>query len=315
MTLKPRPNLAGEAWPAPVINLFAGKVGSFIDKTVSFTRPPIFSTNGIIGLNENTLKTNLENKIISPIDLYYTLLGRSIRFSEVDALIRLLGHSVLLEDVTAKALNGILSGNINVKHKKPETPKGGYAGDLSFTSISLAKIAELYEFESATPGNLTGRMSFSGLPKKIESVNGEGFIGLDKADLFYIPIFGPLSPILKNILGHRKTSHEKVRSVSASFVIDKGKVYTNDLSSNTPSASITGDGMIDLKTKEMDLTVRTKTQGLLGFITLPLKPFEKLLQFRGTGSISSPKWSNSPFESTPQYLPEKAEKNKAIIVE
>ena len=307
--------LGGRAWPAQVINLFVPKVGEFLDKTVFFTEPPTFATNGVIGIRGNTEKTNLLSKILTPTDVYYNFLGQDLRFEKFNAQIGLINHSVILNSITTRTLSGDLSGNIVVLNKNPNNPKGEYAGGIAFSDISLTDVADQYDFETKTPGNLTGRIDFSGSPDSIRSLNGSGFIGLAQADLFYIPIFGPLSPIMSGLLGHKKSSHEKVRSVSAGFTINSGNVLTNNLTSETPSAQITGHGKIDLLTKEIDLTAKTKTRGLLGLITLTIKPLEKLLQFRGTGTIADPTWVYSPLESTPKYLEEDTEENRAIIAD
>lgn len=307
--------LGGRAWPAQVINLFVPKVGEFLDETVFFTEPPAFSTNGVIGISGNTEKTNLQNKILIPTDVYYNFLGQDLRFEKFNAQISLANHSVILNNITTKTLSGELSGNMEVLNKNSNNPEGGYSGDIAFSNVSLSDVADQYDFTTKTPGNLTGRIDFSGSPESIRSLNGSGFIGLDQADLFYIPIFGPLSPIMSGLMGHKKSSHEKVRSVSASFTIKNGNVLTDNLASETPSAQIIGHGKIDLETKEIDLTAKTKTQGLLGLITLPIKPLEKLLQFRGTGTIAEPTWAYSPLESTPKYLNEDKEMNRAIIAE
>ncbi len=306
--------LTGRAWPAQVVNLFHKPIAKAIYNTVHFTAPPRFRTYGTIGLEDKSWKTNLYNVIESPTDFYYALLGKDVRFSNTDGVIRIINNAIQLQKLTSSALGGSLEGEITVNPISSKYPAGYYAGEFVFNQVSLSKIADRYEFENKTSGHLTGRSSFSGKPANIRSVNGEGFIALDEADIFYIPVFGPLSPIMSGILGHKKTSHEKVKSVSASFQIVDGNVYTNDLTSNTPSAKIKGNGIIDLEKQEIDITVRASTKGLLGLVTLPLKPLEQLLQFRGTGPVSAPTWANSPFKSTPKYIGDTA-KNKAMIAE
>lgn len=307
--------LAGRVWPAQLVNLFSSEVGGFIDEIVYFTEPPAFKTNGVIGLEGHEERTNLVNEFVKPVDLYYTLLEEDVRFNQLSSSIRLLGQTVVLDNIRTEALSGSWRGSVEVLNPVPAHPEGGFSGEIAFTKVDLDALAETYKFTNTTPGKLTGHVNFSGLPEKVRSLNGKGFIGLDKADLFYIPIFGPLSSVFSGILGHKKASHEKVRSVVASFVIKDGTLLTNDLTSQTPSAKITGDGKVDLLTQEIDLTVRASTQGFLGLVTLPIKPLEKLLQFRGTGTVAQPVWKYSPLNASPKYLTEKPEMNKAILVE
>jgi hypothetical protein len=48
------------------------------------------------------------------------------------------------------------------------------------------------------------------------------------------------------------------------------------------------------------MTIRMNARGLLGVITLPLKPFYGLFQFRGTGPMREPEWNNVMFTSPPE---------------
>jgi len=309
-------NLRGKAWIAPVINLFSKSIGSFIDKTAYMTAPPSFSANGAIAMKSSKKKTDLVCNFQKPTSLYYTFLGQDVLFQNTKGTVHLLGRDVLLNEMSAKVLGGSLLGNFRISNKSSQKPKGEFAGNIVFTQMALADIADRYNFKNKTDGSLTGRMSFLGKPNNISTLNGEGFLALDQADLFYIPVFGPLSPIMSGILGDKKSSHEHVNSVSASFVIKSGQVLTNDISSTTPSAAISGKGLIDLNTKKVDLAVQASTKGILGFITLPLKPFEdKLFLFRGTGPFSAPEWKNATFDNIPEYLPESNSVNKAIILD
>ena len=56
------------------------------------------------------------------------------------------------------------------------------------------------------------------------------------------------------------------------------------------------------------MTLRMNARGLLGLITLPLRPFAGLFQFRGTGSLKDPIWENLKF-TAPQ------ETQKQILLE
>jgi hypothetical protein len=67
----------------------------------------------------------------------------------------------------------------------------------------------------------------------------------------------------------------------------------------------TGDATADLNRTTLDMTIRMNARGLLGVITLPLKPFYGLFQFRGTGPLKEPKWDNVMFTSPPESQKER----------
>ena len=308
--------LKGKAWITPIVNLFSKNVGKVIDNTAYFSAPPNLVTNGVVALKDQADKTNLITQLVSPASIHYNLLGQDVLFSNTNGTIQLRGRDIFLNNISSTSLGGALAGNFRIYTKSTEKPKGEFAGNVVFSEFSLDNISDRYALDSKTGGSLTGRMSFVGKPGDVTQLQGEGFIGLDQADLFYIPVFGPLSPIMSGLLGDKKTSHEQVSSVSAGFIIKNGKVYTNDISSTTPSAIITGAGYLDLDKKVVDIAVKAKTRGLLGFITLPIKPLEgKLLQFRGTGPMSDPNWQSAAFEDIPEYLPKDDSVNRAIIVD
>jgi hypothetical protein len=122
---------------------------------------------------------------------------------------------------------------------------------------------------------------------------------LEEGELFSVPIFGPLSPLLSAVLD-RKTGFQQAKEAFCSFTVKEGVLSTRDFYTDTSSLVFTGDGTADLNRKTLDMTIRMNARGLLGVITLPLKPFYGLFQFRGTGPLKEPKWDNVMFTSPPE---------------
>ena len=56
-----------------------------------------------------------------------------------------------------------------------------------------------------------------------------------------------------------------------------------------------GDGSLNLKDLTLDMTMRMNARGLLGLLTLPLRPLYGMFQFRGTGPLSDPEWKKVLF--------------------
>ena len=128
-------------------------------------------------------------------------------------------------------------------------------------------------------------------------MDGTGNIGLEQGELFKAPVFGPLSPLIAGIQGHKRASHETARDASANFLIEDGILYTDDFITSTDSLTVNAEGSIDLARKTLDITARADTEGLLKLVTLPLNltGFTGLFQFKGTGPVSDPEWKNTPF--------------------
>src|SRR5690606_9708145 len=102
------------------------------------------------------------------------------------------------------------------------------------------------------------------------------------------------------VLNDKRKGFERAKSAFFTFDIEDGILRTRDFQTATTSVTFTGDGEVDLAAKEIDFTIRRNARGLLGLITLPLRPFYGLLQFRGTGPLSKPTWENVHFTSPPE---------------
>lgn len=305
--------LEGTAWPGPLISLFTPLIGEYIEDTVLLTSPPSFVTNGIIAGTRSDEKSKLITELSSPAQLYYNFLGKDVFLDSLETTIINESNATLIRNVDATLLGGELGGELTINYGKGKDPT--YSGDIFFNKLDIEKISETYTLTNEQKGTLTGRSDFSGTAEKVNTLNGRGVLSLDRGNLFYVPIFGPLSPIMSGILGNKRNSHEKVNNLSCTFEIENGVIRTNDLLSTTDSTEINGEGFINLNDEQIDMTVRAKTKGLLGLITLPLKPFSRLLQFRGTGNYNEPEWKNSPFSKTDKQKLLNYEPGKAEIVE
>ena len=129
---------------------------------------------------------------------------------------------------------------------------------------------------------------------------GEGLFALEKTELFSVPMFGPLSPLISGVLNDRRAGFERAKSAFCTFRIKDGMLSTQDFQTSTTSLVFAGDGAVDLKERTLDMTMRMNARGLLGLITLPLRPFYGMFQFRGTGPLKDPKWENVMFTAPPE---------------
>ena len=120
-------------------------------------------------------------------------------------------------------------------------------------------------------------------------------------------MFGPLSGVISKVLDDKRAGFERAKSAFCTFDIREGILRTRDFQSATSSLTFTGDGEVDLDKKAIDFTIRLNARGLLGLITLPLRPFYGLFQFRGTGNFEKTVWENVHFTSPP------AEQNNLLL--
>jgi hypothetical protein len=148
-------------------------------------------------------------------------------------------------------------------------------------------------------GRATGRISFDLTDNQVQTMNGEGLLAMEGAELFSVPMFGPLTRLVSGVLNDRRAGSERANDAFCNFTIQKGILNTHDFQTSTTSLNFTGDGDINLMDRTLNMTMRLNARGLLGLITLPLRPFYGLFQFRGTGPLKDAVWESEIFTAPP----------------
>jgi len=164
----------------------------------------------------------------------------------------------------------------------------------------MTPLASAYSFSTEGSGDLTGRIEFSLIKGDVKTMQGKGLVALNDGELFSVPIFGPLSTVLSKVFSDKRSGFEQAKTASCTFEINDGILRTRDFQTETTSVTFTGDGEVDLGERTIDMTLRLNARGLLGLITLPLRPFYGLFQFRGSGPIEKPQWENVRFTEPPE---------------
>lgn len=284
-------NLRGTFWPGPLLSLFEPEAARHVEQDYRFNRPPTLVANGVLD-NRHGTRLDLTTRVFTTGTTNYTFLGKSLPLTKLSATVRSRHRRHDIDKLSFHTWGGSAAGSLSVQVPAEAKPK--ITGGLRWDDLSLAHLARTYEFEKAAHGHVTGRIDFSGTVGDTRSLKGSGVIGLRNGQLFHVPVFGPLSAPLGGILG-KHFSHEQARNASATFVIRRGTILSNDFLTSTPSTVFTGEGQLDLAKETLDMTVRMNARGLLGLVTLPLRPFNGLFQFRGSGPLENPTWRSAPF--------------------
>jgi len=286
-------NLRGSAWPGPLLKLFAPRTASYVERTYRSRLPVRFTTNGIADHREPRHRTDLRTDLHAPGITDYDFLGKTLQLEDVSLRLRSRHELVNVTGLRFRSFLGAGGGNLTVR--LPSGQPASFSGGMKWNDLSLAAIGRKYGFETAEKGTLRGRFDFTGVRNNTRTLNGRGVIALRNGQLFHVPVFGPLSAPIEGVLGNKRFSHEEARDASATFVMKEGVAYTNDFLTSTPSTVFTGEGWVDIHAKTIDLTLRMNARGLLGLVTLPLRPFSGLFQFRGRGPLRNPAWRSAPF--------------------
>ncbi len=284
----------GEFWPAPVVRTFSVEVADHLER-YGFHRPPKIAADGVVGLLREWNRTNLRVDAETAAGMDYEFAGKRLDLRGLGVKVRVLPTKTEVRELSFDAFDGPVRGFFDIAHGGGERLRG----ELDWTRLSLPRLSEVYGFEHKAKGYVTGRLEFDHRGKGPAGLDGRGLVALEEGELFSVPIFGPLSPVLSAVLANRKAGFQEAKDAFCTFRIEDGVLTSDDFLTTTSSLVFTGNGWADLNAMTLDMTIRMNARGLFGVITLPLRPFYGMFQFRGSGPLRDPKWDNVMFTSPP----------------
>jgi hypothetical protein len=280
-------NVGGTIWPAPLLRLFAPKVADSLE-SYRFHRPPVMKGSGVVDVTPQG-RTELDVSFDSRDAADYRFLGENVTLAQPSGKVAIRGPRVTVSDLRLNAFDGPITSHFDFRGD------GRLTGEMSWTRLSIPALTSTYGFQVKGGGEVTGRLDFSLTDSRVETMSGEGLFALDKTELFSVPMFGPLSRVVSGVLNDRRAGFERAKSAFCNFRIQDGVLRTGDFQTATTSLTFVGEGQVDLARRTLDMTMRMNARGLLGLITLPLRPFYGMFQFRGTGPLKDPQWENVMF--------------------
>ncbi len=300
-------DVRGAIWAAPMVRLFAPMVADTLEQ-YRFHQPPDLKGSGVVDVTPQG-RTALDVSFSSDHPADYQFLGENLTLGRPSAQVAIRGERTSVTNLKLDAFDGPVAGNFEY------LGGGKLKGELSWTKLSIPGLTSTYGFQMKGTGNVTGRIDFSLTDGKVETMAGEGLVALEKAELFSVPMFGPLTALIGGVLNDERAGFQRAKSAFFTFKIQDGILTSNDFQTATTSIDFTGEGSLDLKERTIDMAMRMNARGLLGLITLPLRPFSGLFQFRGTGPLKEPKWENLKFtapQETQKQILREAPKAKVI---
>lgn len=283
--------VTGGMWAAPMVRFFAPTVADSLEQ-YRFHHPPELKASGVVDVTPQG-RTSLDVAFKSDQPADYQFLGENITLQQPRGAVAIRGERVTISDLEFEAFGGPVTSRFDYRGK------GRLEGELSWTNLSLHELASTYGFQMKEGGRATGRISFDLTDNQVATMNGEGLLAMEGAELFSVPIFGPLTRLVSGVLNDRRAGSERANDAFCNFTIHKGILNTHDFQTSTTSLNFTGDGDINLMDRTLNMTMRLNARGLLGLITLPLRPFYGLFQFRGSGPLKDAVWESEIFTAPP----------------
>ncbi|MGD7653502.1 MAG: hypothetical protein ACQCXQ_09835 [Verrucomicrobiales bacterium] len=301
-------NVRGDFWPAPLIRLFAAKTADELEK-YRFHRPPSLQGSGIVDVTPEG-RTTLDIRFSSDHPADYEFLGETITLNQPSGIVALRGSRVTADQLKMEAFGGPVTAHFD--HRSP----GRLKGEITWTKVSLPAVASTYGFALDGGGLATGRLEFTLQDNKIETMDGNGLLAIERTELFSFPTFGPLSALIGGVLNDKNAAVERATDAFCNLTIENGILSTTDFQTATNNLTFVGDGSVDMTDLTFDMTMRMNARGLLGLLTIPLRPLYGMFQFNGTGHLKKPKWEKALFTTpTPRQKELLMTAPKATIIE
>ena len=283
-------DVIGSVWAAPLVRLFAAPIADSLEQ-YRFHQPPFVKGSGVVDVTHQG-RTDLHIAFSSERPADYQFLGQNLTLNRPTAKVDIEGEHVTIRDMSAETFGGPVAAHFDYRGK------GKFEGELNWTKLSVPDLASTYGFQiKGNEGKTTGRIEFSIADGKVETMNGNGLLALEKAELFSVPMFGPLTPLIGGVLNDRGAGSQMAKNAFCTFTIKNGVLITQDFQTSTTSLNFAGEGQVDMNSRTIDMIVRMNARGLLGLLTLP---FSGLFQFHGTGPLKEPNWEDMKFTSPPE---------------
>ena len=114
---------------------------------------------------------------------------------------------------------------------------------------------------------------------------GKGNLLIKNGNVLAMPIFGPLSLLLNEIIPG--FGYQSARQATCDFTVEKGLIDTRNLLIEGKGFSMIGNGNIHFLEDKMSMNMRLNAQGLPGLVLFPVS---KIFEYESVGSAKHPKW-------------------------
>jgi len=250
-------------------------------KEYRFKSNPNLEVNGRVDMADPK-GNDLRIKLKAPGGLNYDLLERTLDVGRTEGNLRVQGFNLEVDIQRAE----VFSGSANIKASVSLDPKRPvYSADVKLDRIDFARLTKLYFGYDTSEGKMDANFAYTANMKDQTRLTGRGNLKIKEGNVFAIPILGPFSVILGEILPG--VGYQTAREATADFEIANQVITTNNLEIQGQGFSMYGEGDIMFMEDRMDMSIRINAQGVPGIV---LFPFSKLFEYVSYGPLTAPVW-------------------------
>ncbi|HWB02583.1 MAG TPA: hypothetical protein VG796_06120 [Verrucomicrobiales bacterium] len=257
---------------------------------VKLDNPTPMTIAGDFGLTKENMVSATRHvvRVSAPQTMHVLLANRAFPIQQLDATVRTESGRM-----TVNAGGMLFGGRMGAAVEFPDAGKSGHSATVAIERVNFSSLTNLFDTKDETGGVLTGRFTYQTPDGSGVTIEGSGSASLEDANIFALPLLGPLSTIISALLPGDRLAYSVARKATTSFRASRGRVTLSDFEAATRTFRLTASGSVDVEHDQVDLTARVNLRGAPGLL---LYPVSKLFEYRADGSMSQPGWR-------PKHLP------------
>ena len=273
-----------QGWPHAVIAAIVPQtLGSLPKFTLS--DPAEIAVDGIIG-GRTGPKSDLRMTMASRGVVMYPAFGKELPLQSPSAMLSLKDRSAILPVVEASCYGGRVSGSL--RFDKLGSPVIASSGKLTLDGVGYQELMRLFsDRQDEAKGTLDVRGTFSCADSTLATLDADGSMKLVNGDLFSIPLFGPLSPLIEAVLPERGFGYSVASTATGTATVRQGVLKTEDFTALTPAFKMNGRGTIHLPSNGVEFFARFNARGLAEVATVI---FSYIFEYKCEGTLGKPEW-------------------------
>ncbi len=246
-----------------------------------FKASPAVAVNGTVQLSGGT-NTNLEIVVDAPSGMNYLFLRKNLSSSSISGRLLFTEDRLQILDLDAALFEGRVRGGADISLARHD-PR--FSARIEASDVDFEKLAELYFDYSDSKGVLNGRYDFTGFGDDARAMKGRGEVTVTDGNVFAIPIFGPLSGFLNEVVPG--VGYNVAHKASATFDIKDGVIDTRNFVVDGRGFTMLGGGRVHFLDDKLNFDIRLNAKGLSGALLFPVS---KLFEYTSSGTLSRPAW-------------------------
>ncbi len=254
-------------------------------KPYIFSIAPLVHAHGLIDEMANRPEPihDIKFQIQSEGVLDYQFMGKPLKFNKPKVELTIQKRTLQLTSKSAELFDGKFGLVFTMDMSNPVPD---FQTSITFSENGFQPFMKtFYNYDNAK-GVMSGRVGIAGILGRTETFKGDGQITIRDGYILSIPFMGGLSDLLGVMIPN--FGYAKADRAGMSFLLNEGKLTTEDLEVSSTAFTLIGNGGYDFAKDDLDLNTRVNVKGVVGLLLFPVS---KLFEYHGSGSMKEPKWS------------------------